>query len=306
MFGFAAKEMVGQSVGMLMSVPFRDGEEQQFNQEGNGHQPKIIGMGREVNGKRKDGTVFPIDLAVSDMRLEGRRVFTGFVRDITERKQAEKTAREFSGRLLHAQEAERARLARELHDDITQRLARLAIDAGKVEREGPDPALKETMRDLREGLVRLSEDIHALSYRLHPSMLEDLGLAAALRAECDRFSGQTGIQTDLKLIEVPPMIAPEVALSIFRIAQESLRNIGRHAQSKTAQIALRQVDGGLHLAVTDTGIGFDPREHRSRPSLGLASMRERARLVGGELDIESEAGQGTSILAWMPLKGEPS
>ena len=228
--------------------------------------------------------------------------FQAIGRDITERKQAEQTAREFSGRLIQAQEAERARLARELHDDITQRLARLAIDAGRVE-SGEDRS--ETMRELREGLVRLSEDIHTLSYRLHPSMLGDLGLAPALKAECERFSRNTSIATEVKLAGLPPVIPPDAALCLFRIAQESLRNIARHSGSKMAQVSLRQLDGGLHLAVMDNGAGFDPGEQR-QPSLGLASMRERVRLLGGELEIETAPGQGTIILAWVPLEGEAS
>jgi signal transduction histidine kinase len=243
-----------------------------------------------------------MDIAMSRVDLPDRRIFTGFARDITDRKRAEQATRDFGGRLLQAQEAERARLARELHDDITQRLARLAIDASRAD-SGPDTR-NGSIRDLREGLVRLSEDIHTLSYRLHPSMLGDLGLAASLKAECERFSQQTSITTGVKLGELPTLIPPDAALTLFRIAQEALRNVARHASSKVAAVALRPLDNGLQLAVTDNGIGFDPRGQRARPSLGLASMRERVRLLGGELDIESAPGQGTTILAWVPLKEE--
>src|SRR5262249_29861511 len=147
---------------------------------------------------RKEGSMFPIELAVSEVVRGDRRIFTAFARDITERKEAERTTRELSGNLIHAQEAERARLARELHDDITQRLARLAIDASRVERQG-GPALGETMRDVRDELVRLSEDVHSLSYKLHPALLEDLGLADALKAECERFTRQESIPVEMRL-----------------------------------------------------------------------------------------------------------
>ena len=211
---------------------------------------------------------------------------------------------ELSGRLIHAQEEERARLARELHDDVSQRLARLAIDAGSAERGPPGPALTETMREIRKGLVRLSEDVHALSYRLHPALLEDLGLVAALRAECDRFARQESIPTDVKLRDMPATVPPDVALCLFRVTQEALRNVARHAKAHTVEVSLLGFDGGLQLAVRDDGVGFDPALQRKRPSLGLASMRERVRFLGGELSIESQSGGGATILAWVPLKGE--
>jgi len=302
-FGYSAAEMVGQNVGMIMPVPFREEDDQHPARYDQAHQPKIIEIGREVSGRRKDGSVFPLDLAVSEIELAGRRVYVGVARDITERKQAEQAAREFGGRLLHAQEAERARLARELHDDITQRLARLAIDAGRVESGREVVGRSETMRDLRDGLVRLSEDVHSLSYKLHPALLEDLGLADALKAECERFTRDESIPVKLRLGQIPGKIPADTGLCLFRVMQEALRNVARHSRAKAAEVSLRPLDDGLQLAVADTGAGFDPRKHRTRPSLGLASMHERVRLLGGELEIESAPGHGTTVLAWLPLKG---
>jgi PAS domain S-box-containing protein len=304
LFGYSAAEMVGQNVAMLMPAPLREEHDQYVVNRLRAAEPKIIGIGREISGRRKDGSEFPVDLAVSEIQLLGRRIFTGFVRDISTRKQAEQTAREFGGRLLRAQEAERARLARELHDDITQRLARLAIDAGRVESVRDEAGRSQMMREVRDGLVNLSEDVHSLSYKLHPSLLEDLGLADALKAECERFARQESIVVEAKLERVPAAIPVDAGLCLFRVTQEALRNIARHAQASTATVSVRCLDGGLQLAVGDTGVGFDPAQHRLRPSLGLASMRERVRLAGGELDIESAPGQGTTIVAWVPLKGE--
>jgi signal transduction histidine kinase len=263
----------------------------------------MIGHGREGRGRRKDGSAFPMELTISEAVLAERRVFTGFVRDITERKQAERTARELSGRLINAQEAERSRLARELHDDITQRLARLAIDAGRAEAGRNGDGSREMMREVRDGLVRLSEDVHSLSYRLHPALLEDLGLADALRAECERFARQESVPVEIKLEQVPPNTTKGAGLCLFRVTQEALRNVARHAHAHSAAVSLRPFDGGLQLAVRDTGIGFDPGQQRHSPSLGLASMRERVHLLRGELDIESAPNQGTSIVAWVPLDG---
>jgi signal transduction histidine kinase len=229
----------------------------------------------------------------------------GLLFNRAKRRLAEVAARGFHGRLIRAQEEERARLARELHDDVTQRLARLAIDAAQAERLPSAPAVKETMSGVREGLVRLSDDIHALAYQLHPSMLEDLGLVAALKAECDRFTRQESIPVDVRLGEIPESVPPETALCLYRVAQEGLRNVGRHARARTAEVSLLRLDGGLQLKLRDDGVGFDPARPQETPHLGLGSMQERVQLLGGKLDIESTPGHGTTILAWVPAKEKP-
>ena len=213
---------------------------------------------------------------------------------------------EFTQQLISAQEAERARLARELHDDITQRLARLAIDAGRAEQTGHGSPVGETMRSVREGLVQVSADVHSLSYKLHPSLLEDLGLVQAIRAECERFTRQENIPCKVNLCDLPSILSRPAALGLFRIAQEALRNIARHAGATTVEVTLRPLDDGLQLAIQDNGRGFDPSLKRKRTSLGLASMRERMQLLEGELEVESVPGEGATILAWVPASiGEP-
>ena len=256
----------------------------------------------EFHNRKKSGELYWESAVISPLRDAAGKIthFVAAKEDITGRKEAELVMRDLSRRLIRAHEAERARLGRELHDDVTQRLAILAIEAGRVER-GAEPAAAETMRSIREGLVRLSEDIHALSYRLHPSILEDLGLAAALRAECERFTRQETIATTVILPELPA-IPPETALCLFRVAQEALRNVTRHAKARQVEITVRILNGDLHLVVQDDGVGFDSTAQRARPSLGLASMRERVSLVNGELDIESEPGQGTTILVSVPIQ----
>lgn len=297
MFGYAAAELIGQEVNVLLPAARRAGQASSPVADWR----DVRGTSREAIGRRQDGSEFPLHLAVSQFTFAGRSLFTGFTRDITEHKEAERTTREFGGRLIQAQEAERARLARELHDDITQRLARLAIDAGQAG-QSATPAATETVRSLGEGLVRLSEDVHALSYQLHPSILEDLGLIEALRVECDRFTRQTGAKCDLKLPELPQLPPRDVALGLFRVTQEALRNAGRHASASTVEVTLRPLEDGLQLAVRDNGIGFDPQLKRDRLSLGLAGMRERVHLLGGDLDLESAPGHGTTVIAWVPLK----
>jgi len=159
---------------------------------------------------------------------------------------------------------------------------------------------------VREGLVRLSEDIHALAYRLHPAVLEELGLAEALRTECERRGRHVDIAVTLDLDPVPAAVGTDATLCLYRVAQEALNNVARHARAHAASVVLRQVDGGLLLAVRDDGVGFDPDEPRTRGSLGLVSMRERLRLVNGTLDVDSAPGHGTVIVAWVPGEGGPS
>jgi signal transduction histidine kinase len=217
------------------------------------------------------------------------------------RRRAEREAQSLGGRLITAHEDERRRLARELHDDVTQRLAGLAIDAAKI--NGAESAAnRQVALDIRDGLVDLSEDIHALSHQLHPSIIEDLGLVEALRAECDRVSRQETIRVDLDAGEIPKKLPPDQAICLFRVAQEALRNVIRHAGASQVDVTLQRKDGGITLGVLDNGSGFDDSRKRTRASLGLASMRERVRLQAGRIDIESSQGRGTAVFAWIPLQ----
>jgi signal transduction histidine kinase len=216
------------------------------------------------------------------------------------RRRAEGESFALSWRLVTAHEDERRRLARELHDDVTQRLARLAIDAARFEAIEPharDPA----SRSVHGELVRLSEDVHALSYRLHPSILDDLGLAEALKAECEHVSRRELVRVDVELKQVPDRMSSDIALCIFRVAQEALRNIARHAKASVATVSLALEDGGLLLAIRDNGVGFDVDASQSRHGLGRAGMGERVRLLGGTFGIKSAFGQGTTVSAWVPL-----
>jgi signal transduction histidine kinase len=216
------------------------------------------------------------------------------------RRRAERETASLSGRLLMVHENERRRVARELHDDVTQRLAALAIDAVRTEstdRESADAAA----RSIRDGLIKLSEDVHALSYRLHPSVIEDLGLVEALRAECERVTRSGAITVRFDAGETPRKLPQDTALCLFRVAQEALRNAVRHAGASSVEVSISPMDGGLQLAVSDNGAGFDPGRHAERPSLGLASIRERVNLLKGTVDIDSAEGRGTTVLAWVPL-----
>jgi signal transduction histidine kinase len=230
----------------------------------------------------------------------------GVLRDVTEQKRSEEERSDLGRRLLRAHEEERALLARELHDDVTQRLAVLAIDAGRAELAAADEARAAPLRAVREGLSRLSEDVHALAYQLHPAVLEELGLVEALRTAGEHFGRRDGAALHMDLVPVPPGLGKEAALCLFRVAQEALHNVARHAGARAASVTLRQADGGLHLVVRDDGVGFDPAGPGAGGRLGLASMRERVRLLNGTLEIESAPGRGAAVVAWVPAGGGPT
>jgi signal transduction histidine kinase len=213
--------------------------------------------------------------------------------------------RVLAGKLLSAQEAERRVLAREMHDDLTQRLAVLAIDAGKLEMQiesTPGP-IRDKLREMKEGMVKLSADVHAISRQLHPSILDDLGLVDAIKSECDNFTQREGIVVTYRPKGIPPTVPRDIAVCIYRIIQEGLRNIAKHAQASKAQISLVDKDDSIHLSIKDTGIGFDPTQVKKKTGLGLASMEERVRLIQGDFSIQSKRGQGTVIRVRAPLSG---
>ena len=223
--------------------------------------------------------------------------------DITARKQAEEERVELSGRLIRAQEDERSRLARELHDDFNQRLAVLAIDLERTAAVISDSPIEATrrMHELWNRVSEIGADLHSLSHRLHSSTLESLGLVSGVSSFCGDFTEQQGIQVDFVHKDVPRSIPPEVALCIFRVVQEGLRNVKRHSGATRAEVRLEGDDDTLSLSLADEGAGFDTAKISTRTGLGLRSMQERLRILGGHVEIISCPKQGTTIEVWVPL-----
>jgi PAS domain S-box-containing protein len=267
----------------------------------------------------RDGSVrwFKCRGTVIDSRgdIPSRVVGTFF--DITDLKDAEAALREseaalrerhleiqdLAGRLIAAQEAERARIARDLHDDMSQRLALLTIDIDQLGRQGRLPA--ETVEHLRlisQRAGEIASDVHLLSYQLHPTKLQTLGLVTAIQSVCRDISNQHGVDVEFQREPVPSGIAPEVALCLYRIVQESLRNVVKHSGARRALVRLSALDGELRLSVADQGKGFDVAT-TARTGLGLVSMRERVNFVGGEIVVHSKPGRGTRIGVRVPVAG---
>ena len=208
--------------------------------------------------------------------------FMGSCLDITDRKGAEQGILELSGRLISAQEDERARIARELHDDFSQRLALLAMQLGQVSESLPssNKAAGEPLHRMWDGISELSSDIHRLSHQLHSSKLQHVGLLAAARSLCDETGQQHRIRIEFVHRELPEEIAPDVELCLFRIVQEALNNIVKHSGAKQAHVELVGTASHIRLRIVDAGVGFDTSAKAARGGLGLASMRERLRLLG--------------------------
>jgi signal transduction histidine kinase len=240
-------------------------------------------------------------------------LIVGLIVNLRHRKLAEQALRQsqrelqiLAGRLISSQEEELKQLSREFHDDYAQRLAAVAIETGtlEIQAEKSDSPLQEKIGHVKQQLINLSDDIHALSRELHPAILKDLGLERALNALCLNFSDREGIEVNCHFQAVPDGIEPETPLCVYRVIQEGLRNIAKHARAHHVDVYLQVRGARLQATIEDDGVGFEPKCARHTPGIGLASMRERVQFVSGEFSIESEPGHGTVIDLSVPLRRE--
>jgi signal transduction histidine kinase len=209
--------------------------------------------------------------------------------------------RAFSAGLLVAQERERHNLSRELHDDLTQRLALLELNLETLQRTHPTAEqVAENLQLFREQVTALSEDLRGIAYRLHPSVLDDLGLTVAVQTYVRYFSERENIQVEFHHSNIPAVVDADAALCLYRVLQESLHNISKHSGAHSAKVSLAGTDGHLRLAVKDSGSGFDRDAIQGKGGLGLRSMEERAHLLGGKFKIHSDA-KGTEVVVEVPL-----
>ncbi len=223
-----------------------------------------------------------------------------------ELQQSREELRALAGQLLTAQEGERRRIARDLHDDVNQRLAMLAMDLRRIEKgDTADPAAVASMvRSITGRLTAVSDDVRQMAYRFHPSILDDLGLTKAVRRLVDDFSASTGVQAVYVHHDPVSPVPTDLATCVYRIAQESLNNVARHARASEVEVELICDEGRVTLSIRDNGVGFDPLQvSQMRGRLGVLSMKERVRLVRGTLDVTTAPGRGTHIEVDVPLAG---
>lgn len=208
-------------------------------------------------------------------------------------------------KLLAAQDEERRRIARDLHDDFSQRLAALVLDIAAIEQQPPvlPELIPPALAPVREQLERLSDDLHNLAYHLHPSLLQHAGLQAALEDHIRKVTERTGLRVVLKVKDVPGAIPLDWSTCLFRVLQESLQNVVKHANATDAVVKLSGSSKGIGLSVADNGKGFDASDKSAhQKGLGLISMQERLRLLNGFLRVHSRPADGTKVCAWIPLK----
>jgi len=259
---------------------------------------------------RKDGATVWAKVFASLVRDRQNKpqYFIAVMEDISQRIQAERALQEsrkelraLAARLFNAQEEERRRISRQLHDDFSQRLALLALDtSGIALASPPSDQIKGTLNNIHTRIVQMSEDVRRIAHQLHPSILEDLGLAPALREVCEEFSAREGIESTLELGTMPDALPIEVTSCLYWIAQEALHNISKHARASHVRLVLNRTGEGVEIRILDNGAGFDPEAGR-RQGLGIISMKERVRIVQGEFSLHSQPGRGTEVRAFVPL-----
>jgi len=313
LFGYAEAEVAGKNVSLLMPSPYRemhDGYLAHYRQTG---EKRIIGSGREVTGQRKDGCTFPMDLAVAEMRFGERRMFTGMVRDISERKQAEEALRQSQSELRRLsahqeqlKEQERKRIAQEIHDELGAQLtgikAYVSVSIDRAARAGlpADPLLVETaaLADTAINTVR------KVITDLRPSVLDQLGVWAALEWYAGQIEERSGL--DCGCVVDPAALAVELdqerSTMLFRVVQEALTNVVRHAEATCVTVQASCRDGVISISVKDDGKGIDTERLLNRDSWGLLGMYERSRHFGGDLRISGTPGQGTLVVLRLPLE----
>lgn len=241
-----------------------------------------------------------LELRVQERTAELRQSNEQLQEEITERRRAEAALEDLAGRLIHAQEQERSRIGRELHDHINQMLGILTIKIDQLRADhGTPPKTADALDDLRRHANDVSADVHRLSHRLHSSTLDYLGLAPALQKLVSEFSQRHDIALSFSHAALPPSLPSEVALCLFRIVEEGLSNIAKHSHARAAQVHVTGEPDGIHLMVQDAGVGFDSTALQQK-GLGFVSMQERLRVLRGTVRIDSAPSRGTRIEVWIP------
>jgi len=300
MLGYTEPEAIGQSIFMIIPPELHDEEKNILRRLAAGERIENY----ETVSVSKDGKRIDVSLTISPVTDTAGTIIGASViaRDITQRKLADDALSKMSQRLIEAHEEERKWIARELHDDINQRVALLAVE---LERINQDPSGTAKLRgEIAQGIKELHDiaaDIQALSHRLHSSKLEYLGLRSAAAVFCKELSDRQEVEIDFCSENIPNDLPEEISICVFRVLQEALKNAIKHSGSSHIQVSLRAELNEIRLTVQDSGAGFDPGGAMEARGIGLMSMKERLKLVDGTLSIDSQLHRGTTVQARVPI-----
>lgn len=337
-FGYTAKEVLGRPLDLLLPPHLTEVHRRHVTEFGRSPDTaRRMYKRRDISGRRKNRTLFPAEASISKIESSGATFFTVILRDISERKKAEeeiiqshKQMHSLSAHLESIREEERTRLAREIHDELGQALTALRMDVsyldrklatgvvleeqrssfkirrGRLERRNAVPksrkeALQEKLQSMMSLINATIRAVRRISTELRPGVLDDLGLTAAIEWQAQEFQARTGIRCRLALIPEDIPLDRACSTAVFRILQEALINVARHAKATRVDIGLKQTGNHLLLEIRDNGKGITLRKITDRRSFGLLGMRERAFLFGGEVRISGARGRGTTVTVRIPL-----
>jgi PAS domain S-box-containing protein len=320
MFGYEREDLIGKPIEVLVPDHRRTKHEAQRDAYMTNSHARPMGLGLELHGLRRDGSEFPVEVALSPIQFEGEQVVCAAIRDKTEEKALEArlmaaereradSMRDLAAFVQGAQEEERRRVARELHDDLGQRLAALKLSMQLLENDvmQSNEPYQARLHTLVTDVDRMIAEVRRLSYNLRPLALDDFGLTVALEMLCREIDRLYGVKTKLSVSDsLPPFGDSHVDIALYRIAQGAMSNVARHAGASQASIDLFERDGAVVMSVVDDGRGFDTatlRIKRTGPSgLGLIGIRERAEMLGGTFKLTSRPGEGTRLDVEIPVR----
>ena len=310
-FGYPREDAIGAPLARFIPERFRAGHADHIRRFGEeGTNSRRMGMQRIVTGLRRNGEEFPIDASISQITEHGRKFYTVILRDVTRQVQAEQALRqskeelhELAAAANQLREHEKRRVARELHDDLAQALTGVKMDVAWLKQQlaAPPRSLSDKLNDMEALLDGAVAATRRISSDLRPMMLDDLGLVPATEWLVQSFSERTGIPCRFALANPELELRDPHATTVFRIVQEALTNVTKHARASHVEVTLEERNGELVVRVRDDGVGFSLQDSRKPHSYGLVGLRERAYLLGGQVEIESGPGAGTRIEARLPL-----
>jgi PAS domain S-box-containing protein len=312
-FGYRREELLGQQVEMLLPERLRGQHVQQRDDYIDAPRLRPMGAGLELFGRRKDGSEFPVDIMLSPLALDHGHMVIAVVRDISRRKHAqdelmrsEKQLRALAGRLQSVREEERAGTARELHDELGHALTGLKMDVAAAQKQlakagdDPRPVFRERLEAMSGLIDGMIKSVRKISSDLRPGLLDDVGLVAAIEWQANDFQNRSGIVCGLSSLPDEISLSRDATTAVFRIFQEALTNVARHAKASHVEVAMVKQDEYLILQVSDNGRGISGAELSDKASLGLLGMQERAAMLGGEVRITGAKGKGTTVQVKIP------